>query len=107
MVDVYGKWNGTAMFEGPYAVIKHHVISTLTLAHELGHTFGALHLKTYRFTNGRYTVMPQDRTLREPIYSNPMVQWFGELAGTSTLFNARRMCNQFFALGPGCWITPQ
>jgi hypothetical protein len=107
VVDVFGKWNGTAMLAGPYAVIKYDFISTLTLAHELGHTFGAIHLKAYRFTNGRYTVMTQDRTLREPIYSNPRVQWLGEPAGTSTLFNAKRMCNEFFQLGPGCWITPQ
>lgn len=107
VVDVYGKWNGTAMLSGPYAVIKYDFISTLTLAHELGHTFGAIHLKRYQFTNGRYTVMTQDRTLREPIYSNPKVQWFGEPAGTSTLFNAKRMCNEFFKLGTGCWITPQ
>jgi hypothetical protein len=107
VVDVYGKWNGTAMLSGPYAVIKHNFISTLTLAHEIGHLFGAIHLKAYQFTNGRYTVMTQDRTLREPIYSNPKVQWFGEPAGTSTRFNANRMCNEFFKLGPGCWITPQ
>jgi len=107
VVDVFGIWNGTAMLGGPYAVIKHHVISTLTLAHEIGHLFGAIHLRAYQFTNGRYTVMTQDRTLREPIYSNPRVQWFGEPAEISTLFNARRMCNEFFKLGPGCWITPQ
>lgn len=107
VVDVYGKWNGTAMLSGPYAVLKYHVISSLTLAHELGHTFGAIHLKTYQFLNGRYTVMTQDRTLREPIYSNPKVQWLGEAAGTSTLFNAKRMCTEFFKLGAGCWITPQ
>jgi len=106
VVDVFGKWNGTAMLSGPYAVIKYHVISELTLAHELGHTFGAIHLKAYRFANGRYTVMTQDRTLREPIYSNPKVQWLGEPAGTSTLFNAKRMCSEFFKLGLGCWITP-
>ena len=109
VVDVYGEVNGTAMLAGPYAVIKYHVISTLTLAHELGHTFGATHLKAYQFTNGRYTVMApfQYGALREPIYSNPMVQWLGEPAGTSTLFNAKRMCTEFFKLGPGCWITPQ
>jgi hypothetical protein len=107
VVDVYGKWNGTAMLGGPYAVIKYDYISTLTLAHEIGHLFAAIHLKAYQFTNGRWTVMTQDRTLREPIYSNPMVQWLGEPAGTSTLFNARRMCNEFFELGPGCWIAPQ
>ena len=109
VVDVYGEVNGTAMLAGPYAVIKYHVISTLTLTHEIGHTFGATHLKAYRFTNGRYTVMApfESGTLREPIYSNPNVQWFGEPAGTSTLFNAKRMCNEFFKLGPGCWITPQ
>jgi hypothetical protein len=107
VVDVYGKWNGTAQLSGPYAVIKYNYTSTLTLTHELGHTFGAIHLKMYQFTNGRYTVMTQDRTLREPIYSNPKVQWLGEPAGTSTLFNAKRMCNEFFELGPGCWITPQ
>ena len=107
VVDVFGKWNGTAMLSGPYAVLKYHVISSLTLAHELGHTFGAIHLKTYQFANGRYTVMTQDRTLREPIYSNPKVQWLGEPAGTSTLFNAKRMCSEFFKLGTGCWITPQ
>ena len=109
VVDVYGEVNGTAMLAGPYAVIKYHVISTLTLAHELGHTFGATHLKAYQFTNGRYTVMAPFAygTLREPIYSNPKVQWFGEPAGTSTLFNAKRMCTEFFKLGPGCWITPQ
>jgi hypothetical protein len=108
VVDVYGKWNGTAMLSGPYAVIKYNFISTsLTLTHEIGHLFGAIHLKTYQFINGRYTVMTQDRTLREPIYSNPKVQWLGEPAGTSTLFNAKRMCNEFFELGTGCWITPQ
>jgi len=107
VVDVYGKWNGTAMLSGPYAVLKYHVISSLTLAHELGHTFGAIHLKTYQFLNGRYTVMTQDRTLREPIYSNPKVQWLGEPAGTNNLFNAKRMCDEFFKLGTGCWITPQ
>ena len=109
VVDVYGEVNGTAMLAGPYAVIKYHAISTLTLAHELGHTFGATHLKAYQFTNGRYTVMAPFAygTLREPIYSNPKVQWFGEPAGTSTLFNAKRMCTEFFKLGPGCWITPQ
>ena len=109
VVDVYGEVNGTAMIAGPYAVIKYHVISTLTLVHELGHTFGAIHLKAYQFTNGRYTVMAPFAygPLREPIYSNPKVQWFGEPAGTSTLFNAKRMCTEFFRLGPGCWITPQ
>jgi len=107
VVDVFGKWNGTAMLSGPYAVLKYHVISSLTLAHELGHTFGAIHLKAYQFANGRYTVMTQDRTLREPIYSNPKMQWLGEPAGTSTLFNAKRMCGEFFKLGAGCWITPQ
>jgi hypothetical protein len=109
VVDVYGEVNGTAMLAGPYAVIKYHVISTLTLVHELGHTFGAIHLKAYQFTNGRYTVMApfEYGPLREPIYSNPKVQWFGEPAGTSTLFNAKRMCTEFFKLGPGCWITPQ
>ena len=109
VVDVYGEVNGTAMLAGPYAVIKYHVISTLTLVHELGHTFGATHLKAYQFTNGRYTVMAPFAygSLREPIYSNPKVQWFGEPAGTSTLFNAKRMCTEFFKLGPGCWITPQ
>ena len=109
VVDTYAPYNGTAILGGPYVVIKYHAISTLTLVHELGHTFGATHLRAYQFTNGRYTVMApfQYGTLREPIYSNPMVQWLSEPAGTSTLFNARRMCNEFFKLGPGCWITPQ
>ena len=73
VVDAYAPYNGTAMLAGPYAVIKYHVISTLTLVHELGHTFGATHLKAYQFTNGRYTVMAPFAygTLREPIYSNP------------------------------------
>jgi hypothetical protein len=84
MVEV----NGTAMLAGPYAVIKYHVISTLTLAHELGHNIWCHPPEGYQFTNGRYTVMAPFAygTLREPIYSNPKVQWFGEPAGTSTLF---------------------
>jgi len=108
VVDVFGKWTGTAMLGGPYIVIKHHAISTLTFAHEMGHSFGGIHEKTYQFRNGRYTAMIQSgRTLREPIYSNPKVQWFGERAGTARLSNAQRMCNEFFKLGRGCWITPQ
>ena len=108
VVDVYGKWTGTAMLGGPYIVIKHYAISTLTFAHEMGHSFGGIHEKTYEFRNGRYTTMIQSgRTLREPIYSNPKIQWFGERAGTARLSNAQRMCNEFFKLGRGCWITPQ
>jgi len=108
VVDVFGKWTGTAMLGGPYIVIKHHAISTLTFAHEMGHSFAGIHEKTYQFRNGRYTAMIQSgRTLREPIYSNPKVQWFGQRAGTATLSNAQRMCSEFFKLGRGCWITPQ
>ena len=108
VVDVFGKWTGTAMLGGPYIVIKHHAISTLTFAHEMGHSFGGIHEKTYRFRNGRYTAMIQSgRTLREAIYSNPKIQWLGERAGTARLSNAQRMCNEFFKLGRGCWITPQ
>jgi len=108
VVDVYGKWTGTAMLGGPYIVIKHYAISTLTFAHEMGHSFGGIHEKTYQFRNGRYTTMIQSgRTLREPIYSNPKIQWLGERAGTAKLSNAQRMCNEFFKLGRRCWITPQ
>ena len=108
VVDVFGKWTGTAMLGGPYIVIKHHAISTLTFAHEMGHSFGGIHEKTYQFRNGRYTAMIQSgRTLREAIYSNPKIQWLGERAGTARLSNAQRMCNEFFKLGRGCWITPQ
>ena len=108
VVDVFGKFNGTAMPGGPYLVIKHHAISTLLLAHEMGHSFGGIHEKTYQFRNDRYTAMIQSgRTLREPIYSNPKIQWLGERAGTARLSNAQRMCNEFFKLGRGCWITPQ
>ena len=59
VVDVYGKWTGTAMLGGPYIVIKHYAISTLTFAHEMGHSFGGIHEKTYQFRNGRYTTMIQ------------------------------------------------
>ena len=107
VVDVFGR-GGTAMLGGPYVIIKHQSISTLLLTHEMGHSFGAIHEKAYQFTNGRYTAMIQDGSLgREPIYSNPMAQWLGAPAGTSTLSNARRMCTEFFKLGTGCWITPQ
>jgi hypothetical protein len=106
VVDVYGKWSGTAMLAGPYVVIKHHAISTMTLAHEMGHSFGGIHEKTYKFRNGHYTAMLQSG-LREPIYSNPKVSWLGERAGTTTLSNSQRMCNEFFKLGRGCWIKAQ
>jgi hypothetical protein len=107
VVDVFGKWAGTAMLGGPYIVIKHHAISTLVLAHEMGHSFGGIHEKTYQFSNSRYTTMIQSGGLRVPIYSNPKVRWFKEPAGTVKLSNAQRMCKEFFKLGPRCWITPQ
>jgi hypothetical protein len=107
VVDVFGKWTGTAMLAGPYIVIKHHAVSTLTFVHEMGHSFGGIHEKTYQFRNGHYTAMLQSGTQREPIYSNPRIQWLGEQAGTATLSNAQRMCSEFFKLGANCWITPQ
>ena len=59
VVDVFGKFAGTAMLGGPYLVIQHNSISTLLLPHEIGHTLGAIHERDYQFTNGRYTAMVQ------------------------------------------------
>lgn len=93
-------YDGYAQIGGKYSAIEVRYLSTVLLAHELGHVLGGVHKHYHDLKVGSNTIMIA-YGYRELIYSNPYVDWNGYPAGDADSFTADVICDR---VGTGCHL---